>query len=170
MDMDYLGNLGSMIGGLAIFVSLLYLAVETRVNTKAIRSTAYHSAALSIADTALTLSADNNISALFLKSLSQDRVEEFSAQEDLQFSIWANQFFIRYEDIFVQYRQGAVPPELWENRRRFARSFLEFPKWKTLWEEWKNSPILIPAFIKEIENTEVVPNAMLGLAGPGQPQ
>lgn len=29
MDMDYLGNLGSMDGGLAIFASQLYLAVET---------------------------------------------------------------------------------------------------------------------------------------------
>jgi len=47
---------------------------------------------------------------------------------------------------------------------------LELPVWKPLWEQWKNSPIFIPAFIEEIETAKLVPNAQIGLAGPEQPQ
>jgi hypothetical protein len=166
MTIEYLGNLGSMIGGLAIFVSLLYLAVETRVNTKAIRSAAYHSAAESIADNSVHSIGDPEFRSLLLRSVSLDRVEEFSADEQMQFSTLANVLFLRYEDVFVQYLQGAVPPELWENRRKFARSFLELPTWKAAWEVWKNSPMFMQAFIEEIESSEVVPNAYLGLGGP----
>ena len=150
MTMEYLGNLGSMIGGLAIFVSLLYLAVETRVNTKAIRSAAYHSAAESIADNSVHSIGDPEFRSLLLRSVSPDRLEEFSDDEQMQFSTLANVLFLRYEDVFVQYLQGAVPPELWENRRNFARSFLELPTWKAAWEVWKNSPMFMQASSKRL--------------------
>lgn len=166
MTMEYLGNLGSMIGGLAIFVSLLYLAVETRVNTKAIRSAAYHSSAVLMADSALAFATDRDICALFLKTFSPDRIEELSVEEQLQFSTLAVQLFHRYEDTFAQYRQGAVPLELWEVRRSFARSLLELPAWKVAWEVWKNSPIFIAAFIEEVEAAELVSNPYIGYAGP----
>ena len=165
MTMEYMGNLGSMIGGLAIFVSLLYLAVETRVNTKAIRSAAYHSAAVSMADSVI-LTADRELGEIFLKSLAQEEVEEFSAVEQMQFSSLASQLLLRYEDVFAQHQQGAVPPELWEMRRRFGRSLLELPMWKSIWEVFKNSPTFTPAFIEEIETAKLVRNEYIGYAGP----
>ncbi len=164
MTMEYMGNLGSMIGGLAIFVSLLYLAVETRVNTKAIRSAAYHSSAVSMADST-TLTTDPEIGGVFVKSLQPDRIEDFSPVEQMQFFSLASQLFLRYEDIYVQFGQGAVPEDLWEMRRRFGRSLLEFPMWKSAWNVFKNSPAFIPAFVEEIEAAKLVPNAYIGYAG-----
>jgi len=166
MTMEYMGNLGSMIGGLAIFVSLLYLAVETRVNTKAIRSAAMHSAATAAADATVELFGDRERANLMLKMMSPEDNSDISAADQLQFSNLAISSFIRFEDMFAQYDQGVVPDKMWQVRKRFARSLIEHPAWKPLWEMWKNSPIFIPEFVEEIEATELVPNAYLGFGGP----
>lgn len=113
MSMEYLGNLGSMVGGLAIFVSLLYLAVETRVNTKAIRSAAHHSANISFADSGLEMAGNEGLSELMWRVMSAGDADELTDQEWFRFTQVVIQNFWRYQDFYDQYRYGAIEEELW---------------------------------------------------------
>ncbi len=45
MTIQDLANLGETIGGFGVVISLLYLAVQIRQNTRAVRSSSYHQAA-----------------------------------------------------------------------------------------------------------------------------
>jgi len=41
LDLQFLGNLGEFIGGLAVIVSLVYLALQVRQNTQSLRTENY---------------------------------------------------------------------------------------------------------------------------------
>ena len=151
MTMEYLANLGSMIGGLAIFVSLLYLAVETRVNTKAIQSAAHHSANISFADMQLTLGANPELAEFMNKSMVSADFGEFTDHEKFRFSMLAGQVFWRNQDFYDQYRHGAIEKELWENRRIFARSLLERPLFQAWWQHQRGTRMYSSAFIEAID-------------------
>ncbi len=151
MTMEYLGNLGSMVGGMAIFVSLLYLAVETRVNTKAIRSAAHHSANISFADSGLEMAGNTDLCELMWRVMAAPDADEFTDQEWFRFTQVANQNFWRYQDFYDQYRYGAIEEELWVRRRGFARALLENPAWSAWWQDMVGSSFFSSAFINEID-------------------
>ena len=44
MTLSDLGNIGEMLGGVAVLVTLVYLALQIRQNTRTMRSAAHHSA------------------------------------------------------------------------------------------------------------------------------
>lgn len=40
-----MGNLGDAVGGIGVIVTLLYLALQTRKNTRAVRAASFHQVA-----------------------------------------------------------------------------------------------------------------------------
>lgn len=65
MDLQTLANLGEFLGGVAVIVSLVYVALQVRQNTQSLRTENYGRALDRVASMQSLLSRDTEVSRLF---------------------------------------------------------------------------------------------------------
>ena len=73
MTLDDLGNLGELVGALAVIVSVAYLAIQIRQNTRSLRASAFHNLSNSVANFLGTVAHDSELSSLFMRGLARWR-------------------------------------------------------------------------------------------------
>ena len=152
---ELLGNFGEAIGAIAVVVSLVYLALQLRLNTKALKANAswdseviYGNSNHDIGrdpDYALLLSRANNVGA---------SPSDFNEAETAQLY-----FAVRCALQFAQaqwwlWRNGNLPDELWAYRSRWARNFVEAPVINAIWQDELEQHIFSEEFVNDILTTD----------------
>lgn len=105
MSFTDLASIGSLVSGLAVLVSLVYLAQQTRQDVRNSRAMVQQGRAARIADTALRLAelrASENIEKCFNGS------PDVSPQDVARFLNICRAIFISAEDSFFQHEQGLL--------------------------------------------------------------
>ena len=77
-------------------------------------------------------------------------VGRFSREEKAQLILMFRMVFQQFEAQYFLYKSGVLPEELWENRRRWAKSYLELPAWKDWWTVESQTPGYTPGFISNV--------------------
>ncbi len=64
MNWDAIGAIGEILGAAAVFASLIYLAVQTKQNTRALKSAAFHQIRSSFSEVSLAVVQDPSLVSL----------------------------------------------------------------------------------------------------------
>ena len=123
MSLEDLGNLGEFLSALAVVVSLLYLAVQIRQNSRMLRSTASQSAARNSSDFATALISDRELLRLFVAGRRD--LSDLSPEDRDVFSTIIINLFYSYESGFYQLQDGTIHPEVWEGRQKMIQRLLQ---------------------------------------------
>jgi len=135
MNWDAIGATGEWIGGLATIGTLFYLAYQVRQNTRTARSSAYQAAAAAISAWTVQVSSD----AVLMNNLS-DGFNQPDALDDSvrpQVGMLFNALFRNYENIFYQWREGAISDDVWEGWSRQIRGAFWTPGVQLWWPTWQ---------------------------------
>ena len=108
MDLTQLANLGEFIGGLAVLVTLIYLAAQVRSQTRERRHATIVSLTQQYNDWMTSVSENREIAALWVRGL-QD-YESFDAPEVAQWGALINRFFRFTEALYLQRLDGRCDP------------------------------------------------------------
>jgi len=112
MSIQDLANLGEAIGGLGVIVSLLYLAMQIRQNTRAVRSASYHQAAEQLWNYCLALARDPALAELLAK---RGRGEALTLGEESRAAAADQALIFGFENMLRLHEEGLVDPEVWWN-------------------------------------------------------
>lgn len=121
MTIQELGAIGELIGGIAVIVTLIYLAVQVRQNTRMnaalIRQNFYDATQRQI----LTAVESPEFNDVMHRSWSSD--EALTGGEQVQ--IWRHMqgVLMGYQGAYEQYKSGALPEKDWLLARHFLRTF-----------------------------------------------
>jgi len=113
MTLDDLGNIGSFVGAIGVIASLIYVGLEVRRNTKALRAQA-HETVVSGYMASIQVFADH---AETIAKAFQSSYEEFRNYSDAEKAIFFGSiygFFRHFEQIHAQYRLGLIGETEWE--------------------------------------------------------
>jgi hypothetical protein len=69
MNRDALGAIADILDALAVFLSLVYVAIQTKNNTRALRSAAFHEVRDSFSEVSLAIAQDPSLSSLIARAL-----------------------------------------------------------------------------------------------------
>ena len=121
-----------IVAALAVIMSLIYVGVQVKENTKATRATA----AQSFVDTmngyvGLINSSDSLADVLHKGSAGLDNV---NGGEVIQFSAFHDQSFITFESFFYQWRDGVLDERLWDTYRHALVDLLHMKGGREWWE------------------------------------
>lgn len=116
MNIETLANYGDVIGGVAVVVSLIYVGIQIRRNSKSSQSQANQSAHESLANVSLEISSDPDLSNLTRKGMGS--YENLTEEEQFRFLMLMTTVFRRFENIFYQYEKGFLEKELWDGYRQ----------------------------------------------------
>lgn len=112
MDLETLGNVGDFVGGLAVIVSLLYLAVQIRQNTRAVRSSSYHQAAEQTWNYCLAIAQDGSLAELLAR---RGAGEPLTPAEVLRVRAADQALIFGFENMLRLREEGLIDPDVWQN-------------------------------------------------------
>ena len=112
MDLVVISTLAQVLSAIGVIVSLGYLAVQVRQNTRAVRNSTYHALTAMRLDY-ITLIAQSSELSRILRIGSQD-LSRLNEDEQHRFSLIMYYLFSAGENFYYQHRQGALDAEQWE--------------------------------------------------------
>ena len=146
---DY-AALGDVIGSLAVVVSLVYLAVQVRQNTRGIRSAAHQHIVSANAAVTLTPAQNLDFGALLWKGATDS--SRLTEETQLAFNFWCWQYFAMIQATHQLYEAGAVEEALWQKELQRAVGGLKVPGFRQWWDAGGKRQ-LTPKFVSLVEST-----------------
>ena len=135
MDLEAFANVGEFVSGVAVVVSLAYLALQIRQNTNSVRTENYARALDRIAAMQAQLSQDSDLSRLFAKGVAD--VSNLTPVERIRLTWALYEAFGAFEFMFFAARSRALPDEVWARWSATVGWWLSFPGVRA-W--WRNRP------------------------------
>lgn len=131
-NLESLANLGEIIGAIAVVVSLVYLAVQVRQNTRAQQTENFSRALDRIAAMQATLSQDPATSVIFSKGVADP--SELTPKERMQFTWTMYELFGAFEFMFLASKDNSIPEEVWRRWSSAVAWWLTFPGVQAWWK------------------------------------
>ncbi len=131
MTLQDLGGIGEFIGGIAVVISLVYLAVQIRQNTKSVRASTYQAILdSSRSDTELLL-VHPHLERVY--RVGRRNPEKLNDDERPLFRMLVAQILLSSESLFLQHQQGAIDSDYWQRRQQTLRGLLSQPGVRQWW-------------------------------------
>lgn len=130
--LDALGNIGDFVGGIAVIITLIYLAVQIRQNTRSTRLASMQSAMLAAQNVGILPAQNRELARVVRVGLTTP--EELDDDEFQQFRYFLMSMLRVHEDMFVQHRAGVVDDETWLARASSLRTIFSMPGGRRVWD------------------------------------
>ena len=112
MNIEIIANYAEIVGGVAVLISLVYVGLEIRRNTKSSLSQTNMTTHESMANISLEVGKDAQLSSLLRKGLlSFNKLDD---DEEFQFFLLLTSLYRRFENVFYQNEKGLLDDELWK--------------------------------------------------------
>lgn len=136
--LEYWALIAEIAGAIAIVVSVIYLGVQIRANTKVLRSQAHYNA-LSLAQRPFELVIENeglskvlNTGFVTPEKLSPEEWARCSDYMFMQFNSW--------EYLYYQHQDDSIPKELWVGGDAYFKQLVAMqPGYGRFWSEFETA-------------------------------
>ena len=133
MTLNDLANIGQVVGAIAVVISLIYVALQIRQNTNAVRSATANTVHEHFAKWYHLVAADAELSRIAANGLRDYR--SLSEQERVRF-IAAFMAFLSYsQNAFLKWREGLLASPLWLGWELVIMNLVCAPGGKAFWKE-----------------------------------
>ncbi len=136
MTLEDLGNIGEFVGAIGVIVSLAYLAIQIRQNTKSVRAATFQEAARDLAESADLLTRDPELTRIYFAAARD--FESMPRGERQRFATYMHAYMRRAESLVYQAEQGTLDPASWEGQREFLRYMFSQPGVVAWWGGARN--------------------------------
>ena len=147
MSWDALGAISEFVGAIAVVVTLVYLAIQVRQNTSALKSTATQGAHDQTAALYDLVSGDASLADLFVRGLISP--DELTSIETARFFSLSMAFMFRFQNWYLQTRSGLIEKELLESWSRVLRQLSGAPGFQRFWQQ--RAHIFADEFVRHLE-------------------
>jgi hypothetical protein len=133
MSLNDLANIGQVIGAIAVVISLIYVAMQIRQNTNAVRSATAQSVHEHFANWYHLIAADSELARIAANGLRD--YQSLSENERTRFIAVFMSFLSYSQNAFLKWRQGLLAPSLWLGWEQVMMNLFGAPGGKALWKE-----------------------------------
>jgi hypothetical protein len=136
LNWDAIAAIGELVGASAVFVSIIYLALQVLQNSTDVRSSGAQNAAHSAIQILESLGTNSETRDVFQRAL--DPYSELDRDEQAVAKTFFLEIIAYYETCYYQYLDGVVHQEIWEGRRRMMLDYFESPGFSSWWDDWNH--------------------------------
>ena len=147
MNWDAIGAVAELIGGCLVVISLIYLAVQLRQNTRALRADTHQQWVVMNSAQNLLFPQNPEFAKLFAKAMIEPN--ELHFHERLQVEAVILNIMITQEALFFQHKQGAIDIEFLLGREPGFKRVFSISIFHTWWKQ--NAKIVLdPRFVRYV--------------------
>ena len=125
MTIQELGSIGELVGGLAVLLSLVYLALQIKQNTTSVRSATSAAVSESLSRVTEMVSSQPELARAWYQGRVQ--YDSLTDEERYRVTMFANTYLRRLESAFYQQERGLVDADQWQTTERHMVSFMSHP-------------------------------------------
>ena len=138
MSLSDLASLGNLIGGIAVLVSLLYLSVQVRQNSKHTRALIQQGRALRGWEFNMRLAdASTSLAQVWISGRSADTT--MTEEQEVRYLSICRAAFLAHEDSFRQHRAGLYEDAAYEGSLLILKSRVTHPGMRAAWRILRNT-------------------------------
>jgi hypothetical protein len=153
MSITELGALGEFISSIAVVVSIVYLSIQIRSNTRTARASATFDGLHSWAEfNSQATFQSEEWHELLLRAMDPDAQEDdFTDPEWSRVSIGFRAILQKLEGQYYLYRYGLMEVDIWEKRSRVARGMINTPLLRSWWNNERVMATFSDAFVEAVD-------------------
>lgn len=132
MNWNEVSALSDLIAAIAVVISLIYLALQVKSNTRAFRATIRDSAFRQLEEWNHVMMSNESLASLFQKGCSS-----YDSLEDAERSRFNHATFSLlklFESIYIHYLEGSVGKDAWENNSHILFIYATQPGIQRYWK------------------------------------
>jgi len=152
MNWDALGAIGEIVGAAAVVLTLGYLAIQIRQNSKSSRQQSYHAVVTRRADFFNHMVGSDDVAAIVIAGCRGDAMDEIRAQ---RFTSSMPNYVSHVQDVYLQRKSGIVEEDVWLAERQYLAALVGFRGFASWWSA--ATQYFLPEFISEVANLEPIP-------------
>ena len=149
MDIMELGAIGEMVGGVAVLVTLGYLAVQVRQNTASNRVLATQNLVVGHAGASLLLAENGDLAAILQTAAVDSGREGLEPHSQLRFNVWLVGLWSHVELAYFQYSEEQLDERIWKRMEDEIETFLTLPGTMAWWTNDKTR--FSPDFVELVD-------------------
>ena len=148
MTLEDFGNLGEFVGSLAVVASFIYLAIQVRQNTRAVRNSTVQEIGRDLAAGMDQLNPNPELNRIWYDGLRD--FGALSQEEQRRFATYLTSVLRRYENLLYQTQHGTLDSDAWVGVRKQLGFAFSQPGTVVWWKQAKN--LFHPQLVKFIDN------------------
>lgn len=136
MSLQEFAWLGATMSGVGVFASIIYVSIQIRNNTRAVRASAFQQVVNSFAAISFDIAKDKKLVDLYLRA-----GKDFAALDELeraQYSLMLLSFLRRTENVFFQTEIRLLYAKHWSGIRESVKEIMAPPGARICWSEVKD--------------------------------
>ena len=136
MDWNAIGAIAEIIGSVAVVLTIIYLSLQISQSNKAAKSLSANQSRSGVTDVLSGISVDTEAVKTYTKGMVNP--EKLELYERVRFDLIIFQQLRAVEIIFLEFREGLVPEEVWMGQWRGMFSILKTKGGRASWARQKN--------------------------------
>ena len=177
MNWEAVGVIAEVVGAMGVVISLIYVAIQVKSNTRALKASASFETAHSwatfnemlvsgmLGDSAFQAGEESRLVEVTARFYDPNaRPEDLSRTDTILVTMMHRALFQKLEGQYYQFKHGYLEPQIWAQRRDWARGVLELPLGRAWWEQEVRAAIFSREFTSVVADA-AAPGAKVKLAG-----
>lgn len=155
VDWEAIGATAELLGAVAVVVSLVYLALQLRTNTRALRANASWDAEFVFAQRNERLSRDPDALALIQKGMDPGtELDSLTELERSQLFLDSLSLLQTIQAQYFMWKSGSLPDEVWAYRSVWTKRYLLLPVPAYFWQTLRDDALLSREFVDYIDGID----------------
>jgi len=135
MNWEAAGAIGEIIGALAVFLTLIYLALQIRQNTKAVQASAVDASISKVTSVRQSMYENAEIAEIYIAGLANpDDLDELSRT---RFRLLMHNILLAISNIHSQTLFAGLPVSTWESQLVILTRVVTSPGGRWFWKEYR---------------------------------
>jgi len=136
MTLEQFGWIGNILSGLGVIATVIYMSIEIRNNTSAVRASAFQQVVNSFASISFDIAKDKNLTELFLRAGRNSAA--LNEVERAQYDFMLLSFLRRAESVYFQSEVRTLHERHWSGIRASIAWVMTSPGAHASWSEMKD--------------------------------
>jgi hypothetical protein len=136
MNWDAIGAIGEIVGAVAVLVTLIYLSVQIRQNTKAVRSTAIDSSITALSAIRDRILSDKEIAEMYV--LGSEDPDALDKADLTRFRMLLTNTLFAMMNLYENSKDTGISEAFWANQKANIRRVLATNGGKWFWGEYRH--------------------------------
>jgi hypothetical protein len=136
MSLQEFAELGAAMSGVGVIASVIYVSIQIRHNTRAVRASAFQQVVNSFAAISFDIAKDKGLVDLYLRA-GRD-FASLGEVERAQYSLMLLSFLRLAENVYFQTEIRMLQTQHWSGIRDSIKAIIALPGAQTCWGEIKN--------------------------------
>ena len=154
MNIVEVGAIGEFVSAIAVLITLVYIAVQSRQSVKTTQQKS-HSDLLTRRQDLMRSLTDRDFIEVWSKGCSQQQLDSIDAQ---RFTSFGMSLSSHVQDAYIQYKAGLIGEKVWEAEKSLLTVHFTQPGFVDWWKHGQQ--YVTPEFVRYIEESER-PNIVL---------